>query len=297
MLHPRETDSVLSRELRFWDPLGGRQEFSLVTFGRAMIHPKFLVFGGLTLLLFFATDPSGNRPYVPLWVNAGLWPVAYVMYISLYALLLLCLSVLSKTWTSIRVPITLVGLVALAPTVYVSEFIILEPMSGGTYAPNMRDNYLFYFLAVQVIEALFYKFIFPGIKADLGLTSTDSTPQPKPEEKVVTIGGTQLNLRAIHFIEAREHHVHVTCAAAERRLRARLSDIVAQTTDDDGVQTHRSWWVARHVVKELHEQNGKSALELSNGRRIPVARTRIKAVREWTDTHVREPSIQQTAAE
>ena len=70
-MHSKQEISVfLKRKMRFWDPLGSTQEFSIQTFIKVMKHPKFLLFGGLTLLFFFATDPSTNRPYVPLWASA-----------------------------------------------------------------------------------------------------------------------------------------------------------------------------------------------------------------------------------
>lgn len=295
MLHPRTIDAFLTRQLRFWDPLGERQEFALVNFGRAMVHRKFLVFCGLFLLLFFATDPSGNRAYVPLWVSASIWPISYVMYMSLYAVLLGLQSLATAFWTSLRVPTSLICFVVLIPAVYVIEFVYLDAMSGGTYPQNMRGNLLFYFLAAQVSEAVFYKFIFPGMRESIGLTPAEADTES--EDRHVIIGGERVRLSDIHYIEAREHHVHITFATSETRVRARLRDVVAQTSEDDGIQTHRSWWVARHAVKGLQEKPKKSTLELTDGRSVPVARTRIRDVREWTDTNVRTPDFRRTAAE
>ena len=68
--------------------------------------------------------------------------------------------------------------------------------------------------------------------------------------------------------------------------RARLSDIVAQTRDEDGIQPHRSWWVPRHSVRELGRDAGKPVLRLTDESVIPVARGRLETVRHWIATHV-----------
>ena len=57
MIPPKKQNAFLTRKMRIWDPLGGHQEFSILIFWRVIKHPTFLLFVGLTLILFFATDP------------------------------------------------------------------------------------------------------------------------------------------------------------------------------------------------------------------------------------------------
>jgi hypothetical protein len=293
----QKTSAFLNRRMRFWDPLGGRQEFSIQTFLNVIQSPAFLLFGGLTLVLFFATDPSSNRPYVPLWASAAIWPMAYVLYMTLYLICLSGVSILTGYATRLRVPTPMIGFVALLPTVYISEVYILDWMSGGTYPPSLQGKYLFYFLSVQVSEAVFYKYIFPNM-GDLESAEdlVDSSAPTEPSRYLI-IGGERIPLSSIHLIEAREHHVHVTLSDSRRRLRARLRDIVAQTTSEDGVQTHRSWWVARHAAKELCEEGGRPVLRLTDNAHIPVARTRIGEVKDWVDQHLYKNRVAPTAAE
>lgn len=283
--------------MRFWDPLGGEQEFSILTFFKVMKHPRFLLFGGLTLVFFFATDPSTNRPYVPLWASAAIWPMAYVMYMSLYAVALCVLSGLTKAVPRLRTPTSLLGFLTLFPTVYFCETVVLDVLSGGTYPSTLNGNYLFYFLAVQVSEAVFYKYIYPNMDVhdDTADNVEDDVATDTP--KHIIIGGERIPLRHIHLIEAREHHVHVTLSDSRRRLRARLGDVVAQTSSEDGVQTHRSWWVARHAAKELAEEDGRPVLRLIDNAHIPVARTRVGDVRMWVDEHLADDVAVQPAAE
>jgi hypothetical protein len=288
MIPPKKKNAFLTRKMRFWDPLGGHQEFSFLTFLAVIRHPTFLLFGALTLLLFFATDPSHNRAYVPLWGSAAIWPMAYIIYMSLYAFALAALSVLTGKFPRLRTPTSLLGFLTLFPTVYISEVFILDLMSGGTFPSSLQGNYLFYFLSVQVCEAVFFRYIFPNIEVaeDEDLNADHLENALVDDIKHVIIGGERIPLGNIHLIEAREHHVQVTLLDSQRRLRARLGDIVAQTSPSDGVQTHRSWWVARHAAKELSEEDGRPVLRLNDNLHIPVARTRVGEVRTWVQDHL-----------
>ena len=48
----------------------------------------------------------------------------------------------------------------------------------------------------------------------------------------------------------------------------------------DGLQTHRSWWVAEAGVDKGKSANGRIVLALKSGVEAPVSRTYAKAVRE-----------------
>lgn len=290
------TRSLLTREMRFWDPLGGRVEFSLSTFFKIIRHSRFLVFGALTLTLFFATDPSNTRAYVSVLSSAVIWPLAYVCYMTLYAGMMCVLSVVTGVFPKLRVPTSLIGLIVLYPTVFISEAVTLDLLSGGTYPLKIANSYLFYFLAVQVSEALFFRYIFPTLKAGVEEATDVDKHAHDQEARHVIIGGERIALHHIHHIEARQHHVHVTFSDSERRLRARMGDIVAQTTPADGVQTHRSWWVAKHIAHGLDEKDGRAVLRLKSDASVPIARTRVDDVKSWIDEHI-EPDSKATAAE
>ncbi|MCK0148697.1 LytTR family transcriptional regulator [Marivita sp. S6314] len=278
----------MTRDLHVWDPLGGRHSFSFITYIKVVNDPRFLLFCGLALVLFFATDPSGNREFVPLWVSAAIWPVSYAIYMSGYSLLMLLQSFATAHKETLRVPTSLIGFFALLPAVYLAENVILYHLSNGTYPASMKGNVLFYFLSVQVLEAVFFRFVFPIVLAahTPQTEEADQKPDPVPESRQIIVGGERFPLQSIKVIEAREHHVEITTSDGQTRLRARLGDIVAQTTPTDGIQTHRSWWVARHAAKALGQEAGKPVLHLQSDRPVPVARTRMNQVQAWATEHL-----------
>ena len=59
----------------------------------------------------------------------------------------------------------------------------------------------------------------------------------------------------------------------------RLSDAIAETRGIDGLQIHRSHWVARNAIVGLTRENGRPVVALVTGVTLPVSRTYLDAVR------------------
>lgn len=78
--------------------------------------------------------------------------------------------------------------------------------------------------------------------------------------------------------------MHVRLCDGTLTERARLSDIVAQTRPEDGIQPHGSWWVSRRAVGRLGKRSGREVLQLSDDSQVPVARGRVEDVRNWIET-------------
>jgi hypothetical protein len=72
-------------------------------------------------------------------------------------------------------------------------------------------------------------------------------------------------------LEAQDHYVRVHTSAGEAMVRIRLRDAIADM-DEEGLQPHRSWWIARSAVVALQAQDRRRVLLLSNGRAVPVSR-------------------------
>ena len=58
----------------------------------------------------------------------------------------------------------------------------------------------------------------------------------------------------------------------------RFADAVAELSDQ-GLQVHRSYWVARRYLKRLARKEGRTVLYLTTGQEIPISRTYLCAVR------------------
>lgn len=77
-----------------------------------------------------------------------------------------------------------------------------------------------------------------------------------------------------------DHYVRVHTALGSRLVLTTLGQPMAALELSDGLQVHRSWWVARQAVMRAHRDGRKVRLELVNGVSAPVARSAVAIVRE-----------------
>lgn len=107
-------------------------------------------------------------------------------------------------------------------------------------------------------------------------SQTGAAPRPDFFRRISTSLGTQLV-----SLSAQDHYVEVTTTEGSELILMRLSDAISELSDMDGMRIHRSHWVVRDQVQALTRHNGKPALLLRDGRLLPVAQSRIKAVRAF----------------
>lgn len=80
-------------------------------------------------------------------------------------------------------------------------------------------------------------------------------------------------------LSAEDHYLRVHTASGDALIHHRFSDAVREL-GDAGVQTHRSWWVAKDAVERVERDGDRHVLVLRADLRVPVSRTYALAVRE-----------------
>lgn len=85
---------------------------------------------------------------------------------------------------------------------------------------------------------------------------------------------------AIIALEMEDHYVRVHTMLGSALVLMRLRDAVALIGDLEGMQVHRSWWVARGAVEEVVRDGRNIRLRLPRGLEAPVARTNVAALRD-----------------
>ncbi len=83
----------------------------------------------------------------------------------------------------------------------------------------------------------------------------------------------------IWAISSEDHYLRVHTDRGEELILMRLADAVRELGEDNGLQTHRSWWVSHRGVADTRRANGKLFLILKSGREAPVSRTYQSNVR------------------
>lgn len=77
----------------------------------------------------------------------------------------------------------------------------------------------------------------------------------------------------LHAISSEDHYLRVHTSLGEEMILMRLADAVRELNGADGLQVHRSWWVAKSGVTEEKRVDGRSLLVLPSGTEVPVSRS------------------------
>lgn len=85
----------------------------------------------------------------------------------------------------------------------------------------------------------------------------------------------------LYAISSEDHYLRIHTDRGDELILMRLADAIHELEASDGIQTHRSWWVARDGVAEKKGKNGKQSLLLKCGTEVPISRARAKKTREY----------------
>lgn len=81
-------------------------------------------------------------------------------------------------------------------------------------------------------------------------------------------------------LQSEDHYLRVHTDKGEELILMRLSDAIEALADMDGMQTHRSWWVARHGVASVKKAGAKISLVLNNDAEAAVSRPNVKRLKD-----------------
>tara|TARA_R110001606_G_scaffold3007_3_gene13066 strand:+ start:569 stop:1309 length:741 start_codon:yes stop_codon:yes gene_type:complete len=81
-------------------------------------------------------------------------------------------------------------------------------------------------------------------------------------------------------VSSEDHYLRVHTSLGEELILMRLADAMRDLGGTDGLQTHRSWWVAKAGVADARREGGKLYLVLKSGKAASVSRTHASAVKQ-----------------
>lgn len=85
--------------------------------------------------------------------------------------------------------------------------------------------------------------------------------------------------RELLALEMEDHYVRAHTIRGSALILLRMRDAVAELAGVDGMQVHRSWWVARAAVEKPVVEGRNVRLRLKSGLEAPVARNSVPALR------------------
>jgi hypothetical protein len=85
--------------------------------------------------------------------------------------------------------------------------------------------------------------------------------------------------RELLCLQMEDHYVRAHTALGSDLLLLPLKDAVAEVGGIEGMQVHRSWWVARGAVERVIEDGRNLRLGLTGGLEAPVSRSAVASLR------------------
>lgn len=77
-----------------------------------------------------------------------------------------------------------------------------------------------------------------------------------------------------------DHYVRVHSSDQSEMLLMRLADAIDEVADLEGLQVHRSWWVAKDAIQSSKREGRNLVLVLLNGLEVPVSRPNVAKLKQ-----------------
>lgn len=221
--------------------------------------------------IMVVTGPFGQGERFILSQRLGLW----VLYVLLgFPILAGIHAWLYTRWRTEKTAgtvgrIVLSALIATVPVLGVVEAIGLVE---GRPLPRSAVDYVRSGLEVMV-AALPFMVLLEGYRNRQG---TGVLPLASTETSDM---GFWRDLGEVHAFCAQGHYTRVYTAGGQRFVDKPFADMLAMAVATEGVQVHRSWWVARAAVDTIHRKGSSAQIAIRGGVKVPVARRRILLLR------------------
>jgi hypothetical protein len=189
-------------------------------------------------------------------------------------------------WMATSHPAAQIAVVACAVSIPVTiGLIVIEYASDGTLSePGWWWTQFGYVLVVSgVLTAGGWALDRLGQKQAAPLPAPAGVPEPGVSSAPLAFADrlpAKFRSAEIHAVSAEDHYLRVHTSAGETMILMRLADAIRELAALEGMQTHRSWWVAKQGLADTAKGDGKVTLKLKSGADAPVSRTYQKAVKD-----------------
>lgn len=83
----------------------------------------------------------------------------------------------------------------------------------------------------------------------------------------------------IYAIKSEDHYLRIYTSIGDELILYRFGDALKDLEGIEGVQTHRSWWVALDAINENQKDYGKNFYLLKNQIKVPISRSFTKGLK------------------
>jgi hypothetical protein len=168
--------------------------------------------------------------------------------------------------------ITLLMTPLMGAVVFGLDVALARPRPGLGEIPS----YLLTSLVVSVMIAMLMAFSASRMQRQAPPAADASPAPPRFLERLPP----RLKTADIWAVSAEDHYLRIHTSKGQELILLRLSDAMAELEGIEGIQTHRSWWVAKAAISDVKRGDGTATIILPDHTETPVSRTRLKAVRD-----------------
>jgi len=238
-------------------------------------HPLVILFAGLLVLTLVIFDAANLLAYMSWWQAFLIWVIAVSVQIIAYSGLSLLWGRAQSRGQAPVVILPLVGLLSYLLT-YSTTIFLVQMTTGRSWDAVFVPQVLLTGYVFAIIgEAIYFAFVLPQLLQDI---RSDDQPDTA---RSISIAGQKFALNTVLTLRGQEHYVLVQTADDTHKLRGRLSDLVSQTDEPDGVLAHRSYWISGQAITRLERAGNTDVIVTALGERLKVAQPRRIEVRSW----------------
>lgn len=176
-------------------------------------------------------------------------------------------------WFGARRPARVAAIgVAMTALTTLASFLMVRAATDGRVGPGDLPGFL---LISLVMSAVFTALAFALFRDPKAASVEGPAPVRFLDRLPPKLRGAQL-----WAVEAEDHYLRLHTSKGQGMILLRLADAVSELEGLEGVQVHRSWWVARDAVTDIKRGDGRATLTLKDGAQVPVSRTYAAMLRE-----------------
>jgi LytTr DNA-binding domain len=171
------------------------------------------------------------------------------------------------TWAGLPRPFVFVAALAVAavPTAVIARTVSQFFWARHVAEYRWTDWYLQTFLLTLIVIALW-----ATVEIARSMSRYEAAPAPT---------GSNAPPGDVICLQMEDHYVRVHCGTGSRLELMPLREAIRRYGGRQGLQVHRSWWVAGDAVAGVERDARNWRLRLRNGLVVPIARNRIREVR------------------
>lgn len=241
--------------------------------------PQLRLYFLLFCIIAAMFHPSDQLAAAPVLVQVAFWVIGYLIFMFAYPFILLgCLRIAQiRGWSCVYIslPLELTNLLMAVLMYGYARF-------TGIPTEDQRDIFVFVAFIIVLFELASYCYIAyadPVIFPEVYEVAAPGA-QVRPAREVILRGST-IPVTLVDVVAAQDNGVLVTAQGQEAFIARPFGLVVAELPVELGFQIHRSLWVSRNLALNFGMEGRRHFIQLPDGRRFPIARSRQAEYRNW----------------